>query len=88
MERADQDRFDLAILDVNLAGENGLELLGFLKSNWPDLPLIVFTGMDGDELLLQRAMNCGADGFMLKTEPLEELFKEVTRHLAAAAARS
>ena len=44
MELADQETFNLAILDVNLAGENGLELLGFMKSNHPELPVIMFTG--------------------------------------------
>ena len=29
--------FTLAILDLNLAGENGVDLLGFFKSNYPNV---------------------------------------------------
>ena len=75
--------FDVAILDVNLAGENGLDLLGFFKSNHPKVPVIIFTGLTGEELL-DEAKAKGADGFMRKTQPLETLFQEVSRHLPAA----
>ena len=44
IEVADREQFDLAILDINLAGENGLELLRFFKSNFPKLPVIVSSG--------------------------------------------
>ena|SRR5438552_6735994 len=85
MELADKVPFNLAILDVNLAGESGLDLLGFFKANYPALPVIVFTGMGADPELLARATTGGADGFMSKTEPLNKLFVEVNRHLEAAA---
>src|SRR6185369_6647178 len=52
------------ILDIVLRGENGLELLGDLKTN-PDtrsIPVLVITNMDDP----QKAMALGADGFSLK----------------------
>ena len=72
--------FTLAIVDVNLAGENGLELLGFFKSNYPQVPVIIFTGLTGQDLV-DKALASGASGFMRKTEPLDALFTEVSRHL-------
>ena len=72
--------FTLAIVDVNLAGENGLELLSFFKSNHPQVPVIIFTGLTGQELV-DQALAGGASGFMRKTEPLDALFSEVSRHL-------
>ena len=39
--------FSLAILDVELAGENGLDLLSSFKRSYPNLPVIIFTGLDG-----------------------------------------
>ena len=76
--------FDLAILDVNLGGENGLELLEFFKGKYPRLPIVMFTGFDSDPDLLQKAMARGANGFMRKTESLDALFAEVGRHLPNA----
>ena len=79
-ELAAQVPFTLAILDVNLAGENGLDLLSFFKTNYPQVPVIVFTGLTGQDLV-DKAMAEGASGFMRKTEPLDALFTEVCRHL-------
>lgn len=81
MELVDQVPFDLAILDVNLAGENGLELLGFFKSNYPALPVIMFSGLSSDRAVLEEAITRGANGFMSKSESLDALFAEVRRHL-------
>jgi len=81
MELADREDFSLAIVDLNLAGENGLELLSFLKTNHPKLPVIIFTGMNFDEGLVNEARNRGAEGFMSKTDSLDALFREVKRVL-------
>ncbi|MFO1478308.1 MAG: response regulator [Verrucomicrobiota bacterium] len=77
MELGDTMRFDLAILDINLAGENGLELLGYFRTNFPKLPVVMFTGLPGEENLLEQAMARGASGFMRKTDPLDDLLAAV-----------
>jgi len=79
---AGQKQFALAILDINLAGENGLELLSYFKTNYPQLPVIIFTGLADDEDLLDQAMARGASGFMRKTQSLDELFAVVQPYLA------
>lgn len=79
-EQAGKVRFDVAIVDVNLAGENGLELLGYFKKEHSKMPVIIFTGLTGEELM-KDAMAAGANGFMRKTQPLGTLFDEVNRHL-------
>lgn len=82
-ELASKAAFDVAILDVNLAGENGLDLLGYFKAHHPRTPVIIFTGLTGEELV-EQARAAGAAGFMRKTEPLGELFAEVSKHLPKA----
>jgi len=77
-----QTPFNLAIVDVGLAGENGLDLLKLFKRDHPKLPVIIFTGLEPDEDLLQQVRDGGADGFMRKTEPLADLLAEVQRHLS------
>ena len=71
---------DLAIFDVDLAGENGLELVGFFKEHYPHVPIIIFTGLTGEDLV-ERALAAGARGVMRKSESLEVLFNEVCRYL-------
>lgn len=81
MEAVDHEKFDIAIFDVNLAGENGLELLRFFKTNFPQLPVIMLTGMPGSEELIEQALFRGANGFIRKIDPLENLFEMVQSYV-------
>jgi DNA-binding NtrC family response regulator len=56
-----------AALDVNLAEENGLDLLTSFKTNHPNVTVLIFTGLNEDNLA-ERALAQGASGFMSKTE--------------------
>jgi CheY-like chemotaxis protein len=81
MRSADRERFDLAILDIRIAGENGLELLSYFKKNFAELPVVMFTGLAADDELLDQAMARGASGFMRKSEPLHDLLEAVQAYL-------
>jgi DNA-binding NtrC family response regulator len=76
IQLADHENFDVGIFDVNLAGESGLELLRYFKSNFPNLPIIIYTGLVGEDAL-EQAMFRGASGFLRKTDPLDNLFEAV-----------
>ena len=80
IQLVDREAFDVGIFDVNLAGESGLELLRYFKTNFPDLPIIIYTGMT-DEDALEMAMFRGASGFLRKTEPLDNLFEAVKSYV-------
>ena len=71
---AEMETFDLAVLDINIAGENGLQLLSFLKKYFPNLPVIMLTGLTPVEELIDQARVRGASGFMRKTDPLDDLY--------------
>lgn len=74
---AEKIPFSLAILDVNLVEENGLELLGIFKREHPELPVIMFTSLGNDPVLSKQALAKGANAFISKTESLDSLMKEV-----------
>ena len=84
MARLGENSFQLVILDLNLAGQDGLEVLRFVKKEHPHLPVVIFTGLDMDENLVKRCLADRADGFMRKTDGLEKLFSEAQRHLKAS----
>src|ERR1051326_4961755 len=67
---------DGIILDVNLAGENGLMLMKFLKRNHPDVPIILYTGLNHDEAAIQTMLKEGARQYLRKGT-MEELFNTV-----------
>ena len=78
-ELAEKTPFTLVILDIDLGGENGLELLDFFKQNYSELPVIMFTSLGYDPALLKAALARGASAYMSKAESLDNLMKEVQR---------
>jgi DNA-binding response OmpR family regulator len=78
---AGEMNFDLAIFDVALSEADGLELLATFKQLHPSLPVIMLTGMGYDDELLQEALEKGADAYVAKTLPLDQILMEVHRAL-------
>jgi len=74
-------KVDVVVLDIGLAEEDGLKLLGELKGDQPGLRVIMLTGMGFVEDLLQEATQKGADGYVSKVLPLDELLSAIQRIL-------
>jgi DNA-binding response OmpR family regulator len=77
---------DLVVLDIGLAHEDGLKVLERLKSSNPELLVIMLTGMGFVEDLLQEAHDKGADGYVSKVLPLDELLTTIQRTLGTGEA--
>jgi DNA-binding NtrC family response regulator len=72
----------LVILDINLGEKtSGLDLLEPIKSSRPNVPVILFSGINLDEKALQDARQKGAAGYLNKTQPLDQMWSEVQRAL-------
>jgi CheY-like chemotaxis protein len=67
---------NLIILDLDLNGENGLELLKFLKVNHPDVPVILYSGLSHDDDTVRAMLRLGAHRYVRKG-PLGELRQAV-----------
>jgi len=66
------DNFDLALVDLKMAGMDGQELLARLKAAHPDLEVIILTGHGS----LRSAVECtrlGAFSYLPKPYDLDEL---------------
>lgn len=72
---------DCVVLDIGLGGEDGLQLLVNLKTFDPNLRVIMLTGMGFVEDLLQEAQQKGADGYVSKVLPLDELIRTLQKVL-------
>jgi len=70
---------DLVVLDIGLADEDGLRLLAEIKKSHPTLRVVMLTGMGFVEDLLQEAHQKGADGYVSKVLPLDELLMAIQR---------
>jgi CheY-like chemotaxis protein len=67
-------RPDVILTDVNMPGMSGLELCRKLKSLYEtaDVPVLLFSGLPEDELAA-LALDCEADGYVIKSEKLADL---------------
>ncbi len=81
LEKLDDERFDLMILDLILPDMHGLTVLDAVQANHPRLPVIIFTGLGYDEDLIRQAHNRGAAGFVSKQLSLKQLLLEIHRVL-------
>jgi DNA-binding response OmpR family regulator len=77
---------DLVVLDLKLAGEDGLELLRQLRSE-SDLPVIVLTGHRREEVDRVVGLELGADDYLTKPFSLRELLARVRAVLRRVEAR-
>jgi DNA-binding response OmpR family regulator len=79
---------ELVVLDISLGEEDGLGLLDRIKASYPAVKVIMLTGMGFVEDLLQEAHQKGADGYVSKVLPLDELLLTIQRILRGAEARA
>jgi DNA-binding NarL/FixJ family response regulator len=67
IEKIPDLHIDLALVDVSLPKMNGIQLVGYLHENYPDLPCLVITG-HLIPFYMQRSLEAGARGYVLKDD--------------------
>jgi len=76
LEVARQEPFDLAIVDISLGEIDGIELTGRLKSENPNLVVLILS-MHDEALYGTRAAGAGASGFVAKQHAGEMLLPAI-----------
>ncbi|HLE99756.1 MAG TPA: response regulator transcription factor [Gaiellaceae bacterium] len=72
IDRAAELQPDLVLLDLTMPGMSGLEALPEIREAAPECEVVVLTASDAEENLL-AAIRAGASGYLLKTEPPEQI---------------
>lgn len=67
---------DVILLDLEMPGADGVEVLQSLRESGDEVPTIVFTAYDTDERIL-GALRAGARGYLLKGASRQELFDAI-----------
>lgn len=68
----DESDVDIVLLDLRMPGLSGLETLQSLRNRENPVPVVILTMYD-DPAYLRRAIELGADGYLLKSVDREEL---------------
>lgn len=78
LEAAMKSQPDVALLDVEMPGSDGLSAAQALHKNLPSCRIVILTTF-GRSGYLRRAMESGAVGFLLKDEPADQLADAIRR---------
>ena len=79
-EHLRKERWDAVVIDINLPGKSGLDLLMELKQQRPDLPKLILSAYPEDQYAM-RMLRAGASGYLTKDRTPEELVKALTKLL-------
>lgn len=71
-------KVDLVLLDINMPGRSGIELLQDLRKRFPKVRILILS-MHPEETVAVRAMKGGASGYISKNVPPEELLKAIRK---------
>jgi cyclic di-GMP phosphodiesterase len=79
-EHLQHSTYQLALLDVNMPGESGIELLAHIRQDHPDVAVLMVTGEDSTALAMS-AIELGAYGYLVKPVKSGELLINVANAL-------
>jgi DNA-binding NarL/FixJ family response regulator len=81
MEAVRRERWDVVILDINLGGRNGMEVLKEITAEFPRLPVLILSTYPEEQFAL-RAIRAGASGYLNKNQATSGLVEVVRQVLA------
>jgi DNA-binding NarL/FixJ family response regulator len=71
-------RPDIALMDVRLPDMSGIDSMVTIRSEFPEARVVIVTSSEGD-VEMQRALEGGARGYMLKSMPPAELLDAIRK---------
>lgn len=67
---------DVVLMDIRLPGEGGIEAARQITAHFPKIKVVMLTSF-ADDVLVMRAINAGAVGYVLKQVGNEELIRAI-----------
>jgi len=77
-----QHNCEVAIVDLKMPKVDGISLISYMREINPALPIVVYTGFGYDEEQMHAALRAGANGYVSKNLPIEQLYCVLARVLA------
>lgn len=76
MQGLAKERPDVVLMDIHMAGMNGIECVEKLKELQPDIQIVMLTVYEDTEQIF-RALAAGASGFLLKRQNPDKLLEAI-----------
>jgi len=77
LARMKSEQFDAIVSDYQMPDTDGIAFLRRVRTRYPDIPFILFTGRGREEVVIE-AINCGADSYVQKGGDSRSQFKELS----------
>jgi DNA-binding NarL/FixJ family response regulator len=78
LEKVRKSDFDIVLLDISMPGRSGLDILKELKSEKPELSVLILS-IHPEELYAVRVLRAGASGYLTKESAPEELIAAIQK---------
>lgn len=78
LERVREEAYDLVLLDISMPGMSGLDVLKQMKTERPDLPVLMLS-IYPEEQYAVRTLKAGASGYLTKQSAPEELIAAIRK---------
>ena len=79
LEHLQADGSDLVLLDLGLPDSHGLDTVGTVCQEHPEIPIVVLTGLDSEEAGLE-ALRRGASDYLVKDQLSAEMLSRTIRY--------
>ncbi len=79
---------EVIVVDLNMPKVDGISLINYIREVNTEIPIIVFTGVGYDEARMNAALRAGANGYVSKNLPIEQLYCVLSRVLATCRMRA
>ena len=67
---------DVVLLDIDMPPLNGIEAVKLLRTEFPDMPVLMITGFEDDEKVFASIL-AGANGYILKNIKMDSLIQNI-----------
>ncbi len=81
LDQLEKKNWDALVLDINMPGRNGLEVLREAREHYPKLPILVLSSAPEEQMAI-RVLKAGAAGYLNKQVAPEELVEALRKLLA------
>jgi DNA-binding NarL/FixJ family response regulator len=71
-----REPLDVVLMDYRLPDGTGVEATRSIKTRWPNARIVMLTGLDDDETVLE-SIQAGADGYLTKDRAVEDVVGSV-----------
>jgi DNA-binding NarL/FixJ family response regulator len=73
-----EQSWDVVVLDLDMPGKNGLDLLKEIKAEHPKLPILILS-MHPEDQFAVRSLRAGAAGYLTKASAPDDLVKAIRK---------